>query len=172
MQGKTLEGKHIVLGVSGGIAAYKAAALTSRLKKEGVDVHVCMTSNACQFVSPLTFETLSLNRVVTDTFSREAPFEVGHVSMAKLADLIVVAPATANIIGKAANGIADDFLTTLLLAARSKVVFVPAMNTAMLHKQAVQDNIQKLMGYGCEFISPGTGRLACGDVADGRMAEP
>lgn len=172
MQGKTDDRKHIVIGVSGGIAAFKSAALVSRLKKEGADVHVCMTVNACRFITPLTMETLSQNRVVTDTFSRETPFAVEHISLAKLADLIVVAPATANIIGKAANGIADDFLSTLLLAARSKIVFAPAMNTTMLHNQTVQENIQKLKRFGCEFISSGSGLLACGDVGDGRMAEP
>ncbi len=164
--------KHIVIGVTGSIAAYKAAALVSRLKKEGADVHVCMTGNACRFVAPLTFETLSQNRVVTDTFSREDPYQVEHVSLGKLADLVVVAPASADILGKAAGGIADDFLSSLLLAARCKVVFAPAMNTAMLHKQVVQDNIAKLKNYGCAFLSPGTGRLACGDLGDGRMAEP
>ena len=133
-----IKGKHIVVGVTGGIAAYKAAMLVSLLKKKGADVHVCMTANACRFITPLTFETLSANRVVTDTFSRETPYEVEHVALAKLADLIVIAPATANIIAKAANGIADDFLSTLLLAARGKVMFAPAMNTAMLHHAAVQ----------------------------------
>lgn len=167
-----IEGKHIVIGVTGGIAAYKAAALVSLLKKRGADVHVCMTKNAQQFVSPLTFETLSVNRVVTDTFSREAPFEVEHVSLAKLADLIVVAPATANILAKAAQGLADDFLSTLLLAARSPVLFAPAMNTAMLHHPAVQRNLAQLRADGCLFAAPGTGMLACGDVGDGRMAEP
>ena len=158
-----IEGKHIIVGVTGGIAAYKAAALVSLLKKRGADVHVCMTKNAQQFVSPLTFETLSVNRVVTDTFSREAPFEVEHVSLAKLADLIVVAPATANILAKAAQGLADDFLSTLLLAARSPVLFAPAMNTAMLHHPAVQRNLAQLRADGRLFVAPGTGMLACGD---------
>ena len=167
-----IEGKHIIVGVTGGIAAYKAAALVSLLKKRGADVHVCMTKNAQQFVSPLTFETLSVNRVVTDTFSREAPFEVEHVALAKLADLIVVAPATANILAKAAQGLADDFLSTLLLAARRPVLFAPAMNTAMLHHPAVQRNLAQLRADGRLFVAPGTGMLACGDVGDGRMAEP
>ena len=167
-----MKNKHIALCVTGGIAAYKAATLTSMLKKAGAHVHVCMTKNACEFIAPLTFETLSANRVITDTFSREVPYEVDHVSLAKQADLIVVAPATANIIGKAANGIADDFISTLLLAARGKVVFAPAMNTAMLHHPAVQENMQKLAGRGCAFISSQAGMLACGDVGDGRMAEP
>lgn len=167
-----IKGKHIVVGVTGGIAAYKAAMLVSLLRKKGADVHVCMTENACHFITPLTFETLSANRVVTDTFSRETPYEVEHVALAKLADLIVVAPATANILAKAANGIADDFLSTLLLAARGKVMFAPAMNTAMLHHAAVQRNIAQLRVDGCLIVAPGTGMLACGDIGDGRMAEP
>ena len=167
-----IKGKHIVVGVTGGIAAYKAAMLVSLLKKKGADVHVCMTANACRFITPLTFETLSANRVVTDTFSREAPYEVEHVALAKLADLIVIAPATANIIAKAANGIADDFLSTLLLAARGKVMFAPAMNTAMLHHAAVQRNMMQLREDGCLMVAPGSGMLACGDIGDGRMAEP
>lgn len=167
-----IKGKHIVVGVTGGIAAYKAAMLVSLLKKKGADVHVCMTANACRFITPLTFETLSANRVVTDTFSRETPYEVEHVALAKLADLIVIAPATANIIAKAANGIADDFLSTLLLAARGKVMFAPAMNTAMLHHAAVQRNMMQLRDDGCLMVAPGSGMLACGDIGDGRMAEP
>lgn len=167
-----IKGKHIVVGVTGGIAAYKAAMLVSLLKKKGADVHVCMTANACRFITPLTFETLSANRVVTDTFSRETPYEVEHVALAKLADLIVIAPATANIIAKAANGIADDFLSTLLLAARGKVMFAPAMNTAMLHHAAVQRNMMQLREDGCLMAAPGSGMLACGDIGDGRMAEP
>ena len=167
-----IKGKHIVVGVTGGIAAYKAAMLVSLLKKKGADVHVCMTANACRFITPLTFETLSANRVVTDTFSRETPYEVEHVALAKLADLIVIAPATANIIAKAANGIADDFLSTLLLAARGKVMFAPAMNTAMLHHAAVQRNMMQLREDGCLMVAPGSGMLACGDIGDGRMAEP
>lgn len=167
-----IKGKHIVVGVTGGIAAYKTAMLVSLLKKKGADVHVCMTANACRFITPLTFETLSANRVVTDTFSRETPYEVEHVALAKLADLIVIAPATANIIAKAANGIADDFLSTLLLAARGKVMFAPAMNTAMLHHAAVQRNMMQLREDGCLMVAPGSGMLACGDIGDGRMAEP
>ena len=167
-----IKGKQIVVGVTGGIAAYKAAMLVSLLKKKGADVHVCMTANACRFITPLTFETLSANRVVTDTFSRETPYEVEHVALAKLADLIVIAPATANIIAKAANGIADDFLSTLLLAARGKVMFAPAMNTAMLHHAAVQRNMMQLREDGCLMAAPGSGMLACGDIGDGRMAEP
>ncbi|MGI6664109.1 MAG: bifunctional phosphopantothenoylcysteine decarboxylase/phosphopantothenate--cysteine ligase CoaBC [Christensenellaceae bacterium] len=167
-----IKGKHIVVGVTGGIAAYKAAALVSGLKKAGAEVRVCMTENACQFVAPLTFETLSAAPVVTDTFTRERPYEVEHVSLGKWADMIVVAPATANIIAKAAQGIADDFLSTLLLAARAEVMFAPAMNTAMLHHPATEANMQTLGARGVYFIAPGTGMLACGDMGDGRMAEP
>ncbi len=167
-----IKGRHIALGVSGGIAAYKAAMLTSMLKKAGAKVHVCMTQNACRFVSPLTFETLSAQRVITDTFSREVPYEVGHVSLAKQAELVVVAPATANIIGKAAQGIADDFLSTLLLAATCKIAYAPAMNTAMLRHPAVQENLATLQARGQDIITPGSGLLACGDIGDGRMAEP
>lgn len=167
-----IKGKHIVVGVTGGIAAYKAAALVSGLKKAGAEVRVCMTENACQFVAPLTFETLSAAPVVTDTFTRERPYEVEHVSLGKWADMIVVAPATANIIAKAAQGIADDFLSTLLLAARAEVMFAPAMNTAMLHHPATEANMQTLGARGIYFIAPGTGMLACGDMGDGRMAEP
>ena len=166
------KGKTVVLGVSGGIAAYKAAQLASSLGKTGADVHVIMTKNACEFVSPLTFETLSKNRVSVDTFDRNFEYNVEHVALAKLADLIVIAPATANIIAKAANGIADDFLSTLLLAARGKVMFAPAMNTAMLHHAAVQRNMMQLREDGCLMVAPGSGMLACGDIGDGRMAEP
>ena len=172
MSATMINGRHIALGVTGGIAAYKSAALVSMLKKAGAHVHVCMTKNACEFITPLTFETLSGNRVITDTFSREVPYEVDHVALAKQAELVVVAPATANIIAKAANGIADDFLSTLLLAASCKVVFAPAMNTAMLHHPAVQKNLQRLGELGYEQIAPGAGLLACGDIGDGRMAEP
>ncbi len=168
-----MKNKNIVIGVTGGIAAYKAAALVSMLKKAGAKVHVCMTKSACEFVAPLTFETLSNNKVITDLFQRETPYEVEHVALAKLADVLVIAPATANIIGKAASGIADDFLSTLILATDSKkVVFAPAMNTNILNHPAVQKNIQTLMDWGYRFISSEAGLLACGDVGDGRMAEP
>ncbi len=161
-----------MLGVSGGIAAYKTATLASMLTKAGADVHVCMTKNACEFIAPLTFETLTKNRVITDTFSREAPHEVSHVALNKLADLIVVAPASANIMGKAASGIADDFLSTFLLAATCPVYYAPAMNTAMLHHPAVQQNMALLEKRGNRFIHSEEGLLACGDIGDGRMAEP
>jgi len=167
-----VKGKHIVLVVTGGIAAYKSAALASSLAKAGADVHVVMTKNACEFITPLTFETLTKNAVVTDTFDRSRPFEVTHVSLAQLADLILVAPASADFIGKAAAGIADDFATTLLLAATCPIVFSPAMNTAMFENCFVQRNMETLKNSGCFFIEPAEGRLACKDFGKGRMPEP
>lgn len=167
-----MKGKHIVLIVTGGIAAYKSAALASSLAKAGADVHVVMTRNACEFITPLTFETLTKNAVVTDTFDRSRPFEVTHVSLAQLADLILVAPASANLIGKAAAGIADDFPSTLLLAATCPLIFVPAMNTAMFENSFVQRNIRTLQNAGTFFIEPAEGRLACKDFGKGRMPEP
>ncbi len=167
-----LSGKVIVLGITGGIAAYKACDLTSRLRKAGAQVFVVMTANACEFVQPLTLETLSANPVVTDTFDRPERWEVGHVSLAKKADLIVVAPATANIMAKAACGIADDMLSTTLLAARSPILMAPAMNTAMWLNPATQHNVEILKSRGCLFIGPEGGFLACGDEGPGRMSEP
>ncbi len=164
--------KNIVLCVTGGIAAYKACVLASSLVKEGANVKVAMTENATRFVAPLTFETLTKNEVVTDTFDRTTPFNVKHVSLAKFADLVIVAPATANIIGKYANGIADDFVSTFLLAVAVPVFVAPAMNTAMYDNPAVQKNISVLKERGVIFIEPGTGMLACGDVGKGRMSEP
>ena len=143
-----IKGKHIVIGVTGGIAAYKICTLVSRLNQAGADVHVVMTENATRFVSPLTFETLSKNRVVTDTFNREDPYNVDHVSLAQLADVVLVAPASADIIAKAANGIADDFLSTLLLAAECRKAFSPSMNTKMLNAPATQRNIETLKNDG------------------------
>ena len=139
-----LQGKHIVLGVTGGIAAYKACELTSRMKKAGADVHVIMTANACRFVCAQTFETLSANPVCSDMFNTNHPWDVEHVSLAKMADLFVIAPATANIIGKMANGIADDMLSTTVMATRAPVLIAPAMNTGMLENAAVQDNLALL----------------------------
>lgn len=167
-----MKGKKIVLCVSGGIAAYKACILASSLVKAGAEVRVAMTENAAKFVTPLTFETLTKNAAVTDSFSRETPYEVTHISMAKFADLVIVAPATANIIGKAANGIADDFVSTLLMAVKCPVMFAPAMNTAMYENEAFQENMAKLKKRGAHFIEPGTGLLACGDIGKGRMSEP
>ncbi len=162
----------VVLGVCGGIAAYKSAMLVSLLKKAGMDVHVVMTKNACQFVSELTFETLSANAVTTDTFSRNTPHDVWHISLAKRADITIIAPATANIIAKSANGMADDFLSTYLLATKSKLIFAPAMNTAMFEHSATQHNLDILRQRGCEIMLAQDGLLACGDTGKGRMAEP
>lgn len=167
-----IKGKHIVIGVTGGIAAYKIASLVSRLTKNGAICHIVMTKNATEFITPLTFETLSKNRVITDTFNREAPFEVDHVALSKVADVVLVAPATANIMAKAANGIADDFLSTFLLASRTDIIFAPAMNTEMLNNPATKRNIETLKADGRLFISSNAGMLACGDIGDGRMAEP
>lgn len=166
-----MNGISIVVGITGGIAAYKAAELVSRLKKESFTVNVIMTKNATEFVAPLTFETLSGNPVTVDTFHRERPWEVEHVALAKQADLVVIAPATANVIAKLANGIADDMLTTTVLAARSPILIAPAMNTGMYDNAATQDNIAKLKSRGCHFIGPDHGRLACGDEGPGRMSE-
>lgn len=167
-----LKGKTIVVGVSGGIAAYKACALVSKLKASGADVFVAMTENATRFVAPLTFETLSANRVISDTFARDFTWEVEHISLAKKADMFVLAPCTANVIAKFACGIADDFLTTTLLAAKCPILIAPAMNTNMYEAAATQNNIETLKKRGCTFIEPGSGRLACGDVGKGRMSEP
>lgn len=167
-----LKGKTVVLGITGGIAAYKSCEIVSRLVKLSASVHVIMTKNAQEFVSKLTFETLSNNRVVTDTFDRDFTWEVEHVSLAKRADIFVIAPATANFIGKTAAGIADDFLTTTVMAARSPVLIAPAMNTAMLDSAANIANMKTLSERGYLFIEPGAGRLACGDIGRGRMSEP
>lgn len=162
----------VILGVSGGIAAYKAAYLTSLLKKSGYCVNVILTKNAQEFVGPLTFETLSGNAAITDTFERTGTFDVEHVSLAKKADMFIVAPATANVIAKAASGIADDMLTTTLLAVKCPVVIVPAMNTAMYEDASVQENIAVLKGRGYHVMDTGEGMLACGDTGLGRMKEP
>lgn len=165
-----LSGKNIALGVTGGIAAYKAADLASRLKKAGADVRVVMTRSACQFVAPLTFESLTGHRVERDLFER--PWEMGHISLAKFADVFVVAPATANLIGKYAGGIADDLLSTALLAAPCPVLLAPAMNGNMWKNAAVQENVAALKRRGVAMIGPGRGHLACGDEDVGRMEEP
>lgn len=166
-----LNGKNVLVGVTGGIACYKACDLLSRLKKLGASVDVIMTENATKFVSPLTFETLSARPVTTDTFSRECPWEVEHIALAKKADLVVIAPATANIIAKLAHGIADDMLSTTCLAATAPMIICPAMNTAMLHAPITVENIAKLKARGVEFVDSACGILACGDVGDGRLAE-
>lgn len=165
-------GRTIAVGVTGGIAAYKTCALVSLLKKAGADVYVAMTENAARFVSKLTFETLSGHRVVTDMWARDFEWEVEHISFAQRADIFVVAPCTLNMAGKLAAGIADDFLSTTLFAARCPVLLAPAMNTAMLESAAYKANEQILKDRGYAFIYGGAGRLACGDVGAGRMAEP
>lgn len=167
-----LKGKCIVVGVTGGIAAYKSCILVSQLKKRGVDVHVVMTKNAKEFVAPLTFESLSGNPVVSDMFNRETPWEIEHVSLAQKADLIVIAPATANIIGKIACGICDDMLSTTVMATRAQVMLAPAMNTGMYDNPAFTQNMEKLIKRGFKVVDSGVGRLACDDIGKGRMAEP
>ncbi|MFJ9499819.1 bifunctional phosphopantothenoylcysteine decarboxylase/phosphopantothenate--cysteine ligase CoaBC [Brevibacillus centrosporus] len=168
----TLAGKRIVLGVSGGIAAYKAAALTSKLTQAGAIVRVILTENAQKFVQPVTFQALSHQPVHTDTFNEPDPHVISHIDLADKADLVLVAPATANIIGKIANGIADDMLTTTLLASKAPVMVAPAMNVNMYGHPAVQANMEKLVQYGYRFVEPGVGLLACGWIGKGRLAEP
>lgn len=167
-----LNGKCVILGVTGGIAAYKMANVASALRKAGADVHVIMTKHATEFITPLTFETLTNNRCVVDMFDRDYKYEVEHISLAKAADLILIAPATANVIAKMANGIADDMLTTVVLAATCKKMVAPAMNTAMLENPITQDNIKRLEQYGFEIIAPASGMLACKDVGSGKLPEP
>lgn len=165
-----LTGKKIVVGVTGGIAAYKACELVSRLKKRGAQVRVVLTEHACQFVQPLTFETLSGNPAYTDSFDRK--YEIGHVALAKWADLLLIAPATANCMAKMACGIADDLLSTTCLAVRCPVLVAPAMNSAMWRNPATQANLELLRSWGLRFVGPEAGRLACGDDDVGRMSEP
>ena len=165
-------GKTVILGVSGSIAAYKTAYLASALRKQHADVHVLMTKNAENFINPITFETLTGNKCLIDTFDRNFQFEVEHISLAKKADVVMVAPASANVIGKLACGIADDMLTTTLLACRCKKILAPAMNTNMYINPVVQDNLRRLEGYGYEVITPASGYLACGDTGAGKMPEP
>lgn len=165
-------GKHIVLGVTGSIAAYKIASLASMLVKQKADVTVIITKNATNFINPITFETLTGNKCLVDTFDRNFEFQVEHVSLAKQTDVFLVAPASANVIAKAAHGIADDMLTTTLLACTCPKVFAPAMNTAMYRNPIVQDNIKILERYGMEVINPASGYLACGDTGEGKMPEP
>lgn len=166
-----LKGKTIVLGVTGGIACYKIATLASALKKADADVHVIMTNSATQFITPLTFETLTNNRCIIDVFARDFSWNVKHVSLAKQADVFVVAPATANIIAKLANGLADDMLTTTVLAADCPKIVVPSMNTGMYDNPITQDNIEKLKKYGFTIVEPESGILACGDSGKGRLPE-
>ena len=167
-----LTGKEIVLGVTGGIAAYKAAEVVSRLRKLGASVHVIMTENARQFITPLTLETLSANPVVYDTFERPATWEVEHIALAKRAEVFVIAPATANILAKMACGIADDMLSTTVLATKAPVLVAPAMNTGMWTAPATRQNVETLRQRGVRFVGPEAGFLACGDEGSGRMSEP
>ena len=167
-----LEGKTVLLGVTGSIAAYKIAYLASMLKKQQADVHVLMTRNATNFINPITFETLTGNKCLVDTFDRNFQFQVEHVSIAKKADVVMIAPASANVIGKLAHGIADDMLTTTIVACRCKKFISPAMNTNMFENPIVQDNLKTLEHYGYEVIDPAVGYLACGDTGAGKMPEP
>ena len=167
-----LKGKNIVLGVTGGIACYKACELASALVKQHADVQVIMTENATKFVSPMTFEQLTGNKALTDTFDRNFVHSVEHISVADKADMVIIAPATANIIAKLAHGIADDMLTTTVLACRCPKAIAPAMNTAMYENPVTQDNIKTLIHYGWEVIEPDTGRLACGAVGKGKLVTP
>lgn len=166
-----LKGKTVLLGVSGSIAAYKIANLARMLKKLHCNVHVLMTQNATQFINPVTFETLTANKCLIDTFDRNFQYSVEHVALAKQADVVMLAPASANVIGKIANGIADDMLTTTVMACHCKKIVAPAMNHNMYHNPIVQDNIKKLASYGYEIITPATGMLANGDLGDGRMPD-
>ena len=167
-----LKGKTVLLGITGSIAAYKIAYLASALHKLHADVHVLMTENATNFINPITFETLTGNKCLADTFDRNFQFQVEHVSIAKKADVVMIAPASANVIGKLANGLADDMLTTTVMACRCQKILSPAMNTAMYENPVVQDNIRKLKNYGYEVITPASGYLACGDTGAGKMPEP
>ena len=164
-----LTGKTIVLGVTGSIAAYKTANLASMLVKLGADVHVIMTENATRFITPMTFETLTNNKCIVDTFDRNFNYEVKHVSLAKRGNLFMVAPCTANVIGKVAGGICDDMLTTTIMATKAPVLFAPAMNTGMWENAVLQDNLAKLRHYGYHIVEPVVGRLACGDTGSGKM---
>lgn len=167
-----LSGKHVVLGVTGGIAAYKACEVVSRLRKLHAEVDVIMTENATRLVQPLTFETLSNRPVCVDTFARVESWDVKHISLAQKADIMVVAPATANLMAKLAHGIADDMLSTTLLATKAPILIAPAMNTGMWTAAATQQNLQTLISRGVKTVGPGSGFLACGDTGSGRMSEP
>lgn len=164
-----LKGKTVILGVTGSIAAYKMANVASMLVKMGCDVHVILTENATHFITPITFETLTGNKCMVDTFDRNFQFHVSHVSLAKKADIALIAPASANVIAKMANGLADDMLTTTILACQCKKIVAPAMNTNMYHNEIMQDNLKKLQHYGFEIIKPESGMLACRDIGDGKL---
>ena len=163
--------KTVVIGVTGGIAVYKALDVISRLKKENVEVHVIMTKAATEFVNPISFQSLSQNIVIHDMFEEPKAWEIQHIVLAKKADLFVIVPATANVLGKVANGIADDMLTTTIMATKAPVIFAPAMNVNMYNNPIMQSNIQKLKEFGYDFISPVSGRLACGDIGEGKLAQ-
>ena len=167
-----LKGKTVLLGVTGSIAAYKTAGLASMLVKKGVKVHVLMTKNAAHFINPITFESLTGNKCLVDTFDRNFEFSVEHVALAKQADVVMIAPASANVIGKIAHGIADDMLTTTVMACRCKKILAPAMNTNMYENPILQDNLDICRRYGMEVITPAWGYLACGDTGAGKMPEP
>ena len=164
-----LKNKNIVIGITGGIACYKVCEIISHLVREGANVDVIMTKNATEFITPLTIETLSKNKVVTDMFEKKEHIEVEHISLARKADLILIVPATANIIGKVANGIADDMLSTTIMATTAPVIFAPAMNNGMYENQIVQSNIKKLKSYSYKIIEPTIGKLACGYEAKGKL---
>lgn len=166
-----MNNKCVVIGVSGGVAVYKALEVISRLRKKDIEVRVIMTESAQKFVTPLSFQSLSQNMVTTDMFDEPKAWEIQHISLAKKADLMLVLPATANMIGKVANGIADDMLSTTIMATKAPVVFAPAMNTNMYENPIVQNNIEKLKSFGYEFIEPASGRLACGDEGRGKLAD-
>ncbi|GIM27862.1 phosphopantothenoylcysteine decarboxylase [Clostridium polyendosporum] len=166
-----MDKKCVVVGVTGGIAVYKALDVISTLRKNDIEVRVIMTKSATEFVTPLSFQSLSQNMVITDMFDEPKAWEIQHISLAKRADLFLVVPATANIIGKVANGIADDMLSTTIMATKAPVVFAPAMNTNMYENLMVQENIKKLQEYGYKFIEPASGRLACGDEGKGKLAD-
>lgn len=168
----SLEGLTVVMGITGGIAAYKACEVVSRLTKLGARIFVVMTENACHFVTPLTFQTLSKNPVVTDTFAPPVSWEVEHIALAKKADLFLIAPATANIMAKMAHGLADDMLSTTVLATRAPILLAPAMNTGMWDNPATKENAATLKTRGVRFVGPAGGMLACGDSGIGRMSEP
>lgn len=167
-----LKNKTVLLGVTGCIAAYKSATLASLLVKAGAEVHVIMTENATNFINPITFETLTSQKCIIDTFDRNFDFKVEHVALAQKADVIMVAPATANVIAKLAHGLADDMLTTTILASKAPKIISPAMNTGMFENPVTQDNMNTLKKYGMEVITPASGRLACGDIGAGKMPEP
>ena len=171
MKNNVLENKNIIVGVCGGIACYKVASFVSLLKKEGANVDVIMTKNATQFVTPLTFQTLSQNPVVLDMYELTKVVDVKHISLAQKADTVIIAPATANIIGKVANGIADDMLSTVVMATTAPVIFAPAMNNNMCNNRIVQNNIKKLKEYNYNFVEPEVGHLACGTNSVGRLAD-